>query len=370
MTAARTITVLRPSSLAPHRIKSAASASKPAAPAMRAVNATGYGPTSVLTLVEVPRPTPKTGEVLIRIHATNVTAADSMMRRGTPAFARLFLGLRRPKKPIPGTAFSGTITAVGSGVTKFQEGNAVFGETGVNFGAHAEYLCLPEEGVILPKPLTLSFEDAALMSDGPLTSLNFLNRLAQVKKGQKVLINGASGSLGTAAVQIARAMGAEVTAVCGPTNREMVKGLGADRVIDYTREDFTSRFGYYDAIYDTVGKSSYRKCKQALKPRGCYLSPVLSMSLLVSLIWTRLFSKKTALFDATGMRPIPELINGLLELCHMVETQKLHLVTELSYPFHQIPQAHQHVDRGHKKGNLVIPIIPTSTGPSLQSPLS
>ena len=325
---------------------------------MRAVIATGYGSVDVLKLTEQPTPTPKPNEVLIRVRATNVTAADSMMRRGDPAYARLFLGLRKPKAAIPGTGMAGIVQAVGDKVTRFRAGDEVFGESGLSFGAHAEYVCTPEDGVLLSKPKELSFVDAATLCDGPMTSYNFLRRIGCVEPGQRVLVNGASGALGTAAVQLAKHFGADVTAVCSGKNAELVTSLGADHVIDYTKEDFTSRNGHFDLIYDAVGKSSYRRCKKALSENGMYLSPVLRLPLLLQMLWTRFAGSKKAKFDATGLRPAAELRQFLSKLRDMATAGTLRSVVERTYRFDQILEAHAHVDSGRKKGSVVVSMEP------------
>ncbi|MFT7669952.1 MAG: NADPH:quinone reductase-like Zn-dependent oxidoreductase [Planctomycetota bacterium] len=321
---------------------------------MKAIIATGYGSADVLKLVEIDKPLPKCDEVLVKIQVTNVTAADTMMRRGVPRCLRPLLGTTKPRNPVPGTGLSGSVEAVGSAVTRFQVGDEVYGEAGVKFGAHAEYVCVAEDGAINKKPAPLSFQDAAVMCDGPLTSLNFLKRMAKVEAGQKVLINGASGSLGSAAVQLALAFGAQVTAVCSTANVELVKALGAHEVIDYTKEDFTTNVGTYDVIYDTVGTSSYGRAKRALTRQGKYLSPVLTMKLLFCMLCTSLFGKKKAMFDATGLRPAVQLRAFLAELEELVEDGKLRLITERSFPLEQIAEAHKHVDSGRKKGNVIV----------------
>jgi len=321
---------------------------------MRAVLASGYGSPEVLTCTHRPKPVPADNEVLIRIYATNVTAADSMMRRGDPAYARLFLGLRKPKAEVPGTGLAGIVEAAGQDVDRLKVGEAVFGEAGLNFGAHAEYVCVPQDGVILPKPASLSFAEAAAICDGPMTSYNFLRRIADVKPGQRVLVNGASGALGTAAVQLAKSFGATVIGVCSAANVDLVKSLGADEVIDYNLEDFTKRRDSFDIIYDTVGKSSFGRCKRALTKQGSYLSPVLSLGLLLQMMRTALFSKKSAKFDATGLRKADELRDILTKLVSMAEEGKLRTVIERSYSLDQIREAHAHVDTGHKKGTIII----------------
>ncbi|MFT7580542.1 MAG: NADPH:quinone reductase-like Zn-dependent oxidoreductase [Myxococcota bacterium] len=321
---------------------------------MQAVVANGYGATTVLDNVERPTPTPGDDEVLVKVHATNVSAADSMMRRGDPAYARLFLGVRKPKKEIPGTCLSGVVCAVGSAVKQFKVGDAVYGGTGVGFGAHAEYVCVPEDGAIVAKPETMTHQDAALMFDGPSTSWNFLKRIAQVQPGQKVLVNGASGSLGTAGVQLAKAFGAHVTGVCSAGNADLVRSLGADVVIDYAQADFTRNADSYDVIYDTIGKSSFGRCKRALKRNGQYLTPVLKLPSLFRVLWTKIVGRKRVRFDASGLRPAAEHRAAFLELAALMEAGKLHFVIERTYRLEEIAEAHERVDSGHKVGNLAI----------------
>lgn len=327
---------------------SAASATMPA------LVASGYGSPSVLALAERARPVPGDDDIVVRVHATTVTAADSMMRRGDPAYARLFLGLTRPKAEIPGTGFAGVVEAVGSRVTRFAPGEAVFGESGVGFGAHAQFVRVPESGVVLRKPESLGFDEAATMTDGALTSFNFLRRIADVQPGQHVLVNGASGSLGTAAVQLAKALGAEVTGVASAANLELVASLGADHVIDYGAEDFTRHRDRYDVIFDTVGKSSYRQSRKALTRSGVYMSPVLGVPLLFTMLWTRVFARRKARFDATGLRAADELRTMLGQLLELVEAGSLRTVIERVYPFTDIIDAHAHVDTGRKKGSVVV----------------
>ncbi len=323
-------------------------------PMMGAIVSTKYGSPDVLQLREVEKPTPKEGEVLIKVHAATVTAADGMMRKGIPYYGRLFLGLTKPKNPTPGTGFAGMIESVGKEVGQFKAGDRVFGEVIFGAGTNAEYTIVPEEGVLAIMPDNRTWSEAAPVCDGALTSLNFLRNLANIQRGQKVLINGASGGLGTSAVQLAKHFGAEVTGVCSSENVEMVESIGADEVIDYTKEDFTKNGSTYDIIYDTVGKSSFARCKGSLTEKGIFVSPVLSLALLLQMIWTSKFSNRKAKFSATGILPVAKLRTLLLELKGLFETGKLSTVIDRTYPLEEVPEAHRYVDKGHKKGNVVI----------------
>jgi len=323
---------------------------------MKAIVSTKYGSPDVLQLKEVEKPIPKDHEVLIRVRAASVTAADGMMRKGTPFYGRLFIGLMRPNNPIPGTGFAGVIEAVGKEVKLFKEGDSVFGETGVGFSTNAEYVCVPEEGVLTTLPNNMSYEEAAPVCDGALTSLSFLKDIGKIQSGQRVLINGASGSLGSSAVQIAKNFGAEVTGVCSTTNLEMVKSLGAEKVIDYTKEGFIKTGQTYDIIFDTVGKNSFSRCKDSLRENGVYLSPVLGLPLLFQMIWTSKVGSKKAKFSATGLRPVSELRALLSELKESIEEGKIKSIIDRSYPLEQTAEAHRYVDKGHKKGNVVITV--------------
>lgn len=321
---------------------------------MKAIVATGYGSPEVLKLAEVEMPQPKDNQILVKVHASSSTRADGMIRTGKPYFGRLITGLFKPKHPIPGTGFAGVVVSVGSAVLKFSEGDAVFGETTTGFSTNAEYVAVNEDGVVLHKPENMSFEDAAPVCDGHLTSINFLKEIGKIKSGNKVLINGAAGSLGTAAVQLAKQMGAEVTGVCSTSNIGLVKSLGADSVIDYTREDFTQTDERYDLVYDTVGKSSFRKSKRILKPNGAYLSPVLTLPLLLQMMRTSIFGKKKAKFGASGLKKDNELRALLAELLEMFRAGKLKTIIDRQFPLGKVAQAHQYIDGGHKKGNVVI----------------
>jgi NADPH:quinone reductase-like Zn-dependent oxidoreductase len=313
-----------------------------------------YGSPDVLAPVSRPIPAPGPGEVLIRIRASAVSRADGMMRAGTPRFARLFLGLRRPRHDLVGTCLSGEVVATGPGVTRFSVGDAVFGEAGLTFGANASHICLAETGVLMPKPAALSHEEAAVMCDGPLTSLNFLREVAELRAGERVLVLGASGGLGSAAVQIAAAMGAEVTGTCSARNAGMVAALGAGRVIDYAQEDFTKGSERYDVIYDTVGVSSFAEARGSLTRSGRYVCPVLGLGLLGAMLRTAIAGRRKARFSATGMLK-PEVLRTMLgTLVGMAEDGTLTPVIDRVYPLSDLVEAHRHVESGHKRGNVVV----------------
>ncbi|WP_117879576.1 NAD(P)-dependent alcohol dehydrogenase [Aureibaculum luteum] len=323
---------------------------------MKAIITTKYGSPDVLQLRNVEKPVPKDNEVLIKIYAATITTAGTMMRTGYPLIGRLFMGLTKPKNAIAGTGFSGKIEAIGEKVQLFKIGDSVFGESLFHFGTHAEYVCIEEEGIIALKPENISYEEAAVVGDGHITSMNFLKKLAKIKVGQRILINGASGSLGTAAVQIAKHFGAEITAVCSTRNLELVKSLGADNVIDYTHEDFTNNGKTYDIIYDTVGKSTFAKCKNSLTKNGAFISPVLSMSLLFQMVKTAIFGSKKALFSATGTLPIETIRTFLIEIKELMENGQLRSVIDRHYSLEQVADAHRYIETGHKTGNVVLSI--------------
>lgn len=321
---------------------------------MKAIVATGYGKPDVLELTEVAIPEPQENEVLVRVFAASATRADGMLRAGTPWYARLFMGLRKPKQPIPGTGFAGVLENVGTSVQAFKVGERVFGESTMKFSTNAEYVTIPANGVVLSMPDSMTFGEAATFCDGHLTSMNFLREIAALQPGQQVLINGASGALGTAAVQLAKHFGANVTGVCSTANIGLVKSLGADRVIDYTKADFTRGQERYDVIYDAVGKSTWSKCRRVLNDAGQYLSPVLRISLLFQMLWTAVFSTKKAKFAATGLLPAYELRALLEDLKELFLDGKLTTVIDRQYPLEKVADAHAYIATGRKKGNVVI----------------
>ena len=321
---------------------------------MKAIIYTQYGSPDVLRLAEVEKPAPQNNEVLIKIMATTVTATDSIFRKGTQFSARAFTGLIRPKNRILGDVLAGEIEAVGPEVTSFKPGDQVFGSSGTGFGAHTEYICLPEDGALAIKPANLTYDEAVAVYDGTLTALPFLRDTANIRPGQKVLINGASGSIGTAAVQLAKYFEADVTGVCSKANVELVKSLGADNVIDYTQEDFTQSGQAWDIIFDTVGKSSFSRCKNSLTQNGVYLSTVLGPGILLQMLWTSLAGSKKAKITFAGMRSPREKAEDLAFLKGLVETGKMKPVIDKRYTLEQIAEAYRHVETGHKKGNVVI----------------
>ena len=299
---------------------------------MKAIEYTQYGSPDVLHLKDVSIPIPASDEVLIRIHATTATAADIMMRKGDPYIGRFYTGLKGPKRTIPGFEFAGEVVETGSAVTLFKIGDKVFGGT-TTLGCYAEYV-----------------------NGSAITVMNFLKGLGNIKAGQRVLINGASGGLGTYAVQIAKYYGAEVTGVSSTKNIELVKSIGADHVIDYTREDFTKNGLQYDIIFDTVGRRSFGECKNALTDNGVYMSSVMNPSLLFHMLWTKMFGLKKAKSSATGLLPVKQRLSYFLELKEMLRTSKIKTVIDASYPLAQIAAAHAYVETGHKRGSVVIAV--------------
>ena len=320
---------------------------------MKAVICTKYGPPEVLQLREVEKPVPKDNEILINVYATTVTSGDTRIRsfRVPLSFwlpARIALGFRSPKINILGAELAGEIESVGKDVKKFKAGDQVFAYPGHHGGGYAEYTCMGEDSAIAIKPVNLTYEEAAAVPFGGNTALNFLKQ-ANIKDGQKVLIYGASGSVGTYAVQLAKYFGAEVTGVCSTSNIDLVKSLGADKVIDYTKEHFNKNDEIYNVIFDAVGKSSFSDCMESLQKEGFYLQTLAVPATSLRMNWASITSSKT-LIGGTAV-PKAENLNFLKEL---VETGKIKHIIDRTYPIEQIIEAHRYVDKGHKKGNVVI----------------
>jgi NADPH:quinone reductase-like Zn-dependent oxidoreductase len=320
---------------------------------MKAVVYERYGPPEVLRLSEVEKPAPRNNEVLIKTHATTVTSGDCRVRSlnvpfGFRLISRLAFGISRPRQPILGLEIAGEIEAVGTDVSKFKAGDRVFALSDTRMGCHAEYKCMPEDGAMALKPPDLTDEEAAALSFGGTTALSFFKR-GKLQNGESVLVNGASGAVGTAAVQLAKHFGADVTGVCSTHNVELVSSLGADRVIDYTREDFTQNGETYDVIVDTVGTAAYARSKTSLKEGGRLLLVYAELPDMLQIPWVRMTSNKTIIAG-----PAAGSAEDLRFLAQLAETGAFMPVIDRRYPFEQIIEAHRYVETGHKKGNVII----------------
>ena len=328
---------------------------------MKAIVYEKYGPPEVLQLKEAEKPTPGDTEVLVKVYATTVTSGDCKERsfKNIPASFwlpyRIDVGLLGPKKPILGCELAGKIESVGKDVNRFQVGDSVFVSTTFGPGTYAEFVCIPEKSAIAIKPDNLSYAEAAAIPFGGLTALTFLRDKAKIQSGQKVLVYGASGSVGVYAVQLARYFGAEVTGVCSTTNLELVKSLGADKVIDYTKEDFTASGASYDLIFDAVSKASVSKCKGALSPEGIYIGTFPSLNIVLQMVLTSMVGTKKVIFSVNE-----EKAEDLVFLKELIEDGKIKPVIDKKYPLEQTAEAHRYVDLGHKRGNVVIVLETTS----------
>jgi NADPH:quinone reductase-like Zn-dependent oxidoreductase len=314
---------------------------------MRAVVHDRYGPPEVLRVEEVERPVPKDDEVLVKVHATTVTRTDTGLRQPEYFFSRAFTGLRRPRRKILGMELAGEVEAVGAAVREFEVGDEVFGVRG---GANAEYVCVPERGVLAHKPAGMSFEEAAAVCDGALLARTCLSG-ADLRKGRSILVYGASGSVGIAAVQLAKYFEADVDAVCNTKNVELVRSLGADDVIDYLQEDFTKNGKTYDVIFDAVGKHSFRRCRRSLKPGGSYITTDLGFMWHVPLLslLTRLIRNKRARLGIGKYRK-----DDVLLLKELIEAGRYRAVIDRRYPLEDVVEATRYVETGQKTGNVVL----------------
>ncbi|PSB04219.1 NAD(P)-dependent alcohol dehydrogenase [Merismopedia glauca] len=318
---------------------------------MKAIVCTEYGSPDVMQLKEVEKPTPKENEVLIKIYATTVTSADLRIRKADPFPVRFFYGFTKPKKnTVLGSELAGEIEAVGKNVKQFKAGDSVFAGAGISLGANAEYICLPEEGAVAIKPTNMTYEEAASVPFGATTSLIFLRDKGKIQSGQEVLIYGASGALGMAAVQLAKFFGAQVTGVCSTAKLELVKSLGSDNVIDYTKEDFTQSGKTYDIVFDTSGKSPFSGCLSSLKHNGLYLRAVhINLSPILRGLWTSITSTKKVIGGVAIERK-----EDMIFLKELIESGRMKSVIDRRYPLEQTAEAHRYVEQGHKKGNVVI----------------
>lgn len=336
---------------------------------MKAIVYREYGSPDVVSLAEVPKPTPGNREVLIRIHATTVTAGDwrarsSSMPAGFRLFGRLFFGVFGPRKPILGTELAGVVEAIGSAVTRFSVGDRVFAFTGADYGCHAEYRTMKEDALIAHKPANLNDEEAATLSFGGLNALGFLRDEAGIERGDRVLVVGASGGVGTAAVQLAKHFGAEVTGVCSTANMDLVRSLGADGVIDYTREDFATARDRYDIILDTTGTTSLARCENALKQGGRLVAVQGSLAQALGLQRASKASGKRVIAGVPSMK-----VGDMQLLARLAESGELKPVIDRTYPLSDAAAAHAYVDTGRKRGSVVLSVRPASRAMNDEAPL-
>lgn len=319
---------------------------------MRAVVHDRYGTPDVLRLEDVERPSPDADQILVRVHATTVNRTDCHRRAAKPFLWRFLSGLVRPKHRILGGEMAGEVEAVGSAVTTFAVGDRVFGTSGPRLGGHAEFLCRKETGLVAHIPAGMSFEEAAAIPDGALSALTCL-RKAKLQERHKILVYGASGSVGTASVQLARHFGADVTAVCNTKNLELVRSLGADRVIDYTQEDFTENGETYDVVLDAVGKHSFSRCRKSLKPGGIYIATDNLRNVVLALLTARIGSRRVSL-------PLPDWKReDIVFLKELVEAGRYRAVIDRSYPLEDVVEATRYVETQQKTGNVVLVVAPS-----------
>jgi NADPH:quinone reductase-like Zn-dependent oxidoreductase len=327
---------------------------------MKAIVFTEYGSPDVLHLTEIAKPTPKENEILVRVRATPVNYGDltardfahSQFNMPAPLYlpARMAFGWNKPKITVLGSELAGEVESVGKSVTKFKPGDQIFAYVGMGMGANAEYICLPESGTVALKPVNLTYDEAATLPYGAIMASNILKK-GNIQPGQKVLINGASGGIGSMAVQLAKTYGAEVTSVCGTPRLGYVKSLGADKVIDYTQQDFTQNGETYDLILDVLGRSSFARCKNSLNPNGIYLLASFKGRALFDMLWTSLFSRKKVICTMSS-----ESAADLVFIKGLVEAGKVKTLIDKCFPLEQTAEAHRYVEQGHKKGNIVITV--------------
>jgi NADPH:quinone reductase-like Zn-dependent oxidoreductase len=319
---------------------------------MEAIVCSRYGPPDVAELRLLAKPVPAANELLVRVRTSAVGPADVPFRSGRPWFPRLYSGLRKPKLAVLGSAFAGEVEAAGSDVHLFESGTRVFGLTPKTLGTHAEYVCLPEDGLVAPMSPGMAYDDAVSVLDAA-TGLTFLRDVAGLESGQRLLVNGASGAVGCFAVQLAKHFGAHVTAVCSTGNIALVESLGADEVVDYTREDFTASGRQYDVIFDAVGTSSFARCKGALAPKGRYLTTVPAPRTIVRVLTTAIGARKKAKFAPTGLMQTKD---NLALLAELFESGAIRPVIDRRYPLAEIADAYRYVETGRKKGTAVITV--------------
>jgi NADPH:quinone reductase-like Zn-dependent oxidoreductase len=323
---------------------------------MKAAIIDRYGPPGVFRIADVPRPEPKANELLIRTHATVATPSDCAFRSANPFIVRFFAGLTRPKLPILGDTVAGVVEAVGAGVTRYRAGDGIYGSTGLESGAYAEYVAIPEESGIAAIPGHVSYSEAVAIAEGYLTAISFIRDEARLQRGQSILVNGASGSVGSAAVQLARYYGAVVTGVSSARNLDLVRSLGADRAIDYAAEDFTVAPAAYDVIFDAIGKSSFARCREALKPGGIYLTTVPTLDIALDMLWRAKSSGKRAKLATTGLRPMTSKARDMQFLNELIGAGAIRPVIDRTYPLEEIAAAHEYVETERKKGSVVVTV--------------
>jgi NADPH:quinone reductase-like Zn-dependent oxidoreductase len=319
---------------------------------MKAAGRDRYGPADVVRVDDVPTPVPGGDEVLVRVQAAVVGVVDSVAREGSPRYARVYFGLLRPRFPVLGSDFAGRVEADGPAVTRFAVGDEVFGTLAPRFGAHAEFVCLSQDAALALKPVRLTSAQAAALVDA--TALVFLRDKAHLASGQSVLINGASGSVGTSAVQLARHCGAQVTGVCSGGNTDLVARLGAHTVLDYTAVDFTRAASTYDVVFDVAGRSSFVRSRRVLRRGGVYLTTEASPAILLQMAWTARFGARKAMVAFTGLRDAAAKRADLTYLAGLADAGEVVPVVDTCYPLTDIADAYRHVDRGHKRGNVIV----------------